>query len=492
MIEDIKNADLNIDFNELLREAFIMACNVARETSAELLAYMDEQIRENINSKRYKFKKMVKKTILTPFGDLTFERAYYLDRQKDEYVYLLDEFLNIELDGKVTKDVLLRMVDGAAAMSYPKCVDDLKKKNIETSAGTIHNRMNDFLEKVNEAEAQRVERYVNGELSGKKEARVIFEEKDGIYLKIKGSKKKREMKAAKVYEGWEKVSPGSDEYRTVGTQYYAGYGDVEEFDVIVNSGIAEKYNVWKIEKRIINGDGASWISSECGDDANSLYQLDLFHIYSKASKKVKDEKARKELHKLIKEGKWDELILKSKELWEQGGKEEKEKLFDLYSYYNNHREALKRYWEVLSPDIAKILPNGEVRGTGTMESSIHNTLADRMKRVAWSEDGANAVAKSLSILHSFGGDQELGRIIYGRNFGFIAKGYIAKVLREKMNEAKKEVGSAVKDSIRENKKKRKYGGIQSHVEVFNGKISTLTVALRGLINKTACFERVGI
>jgi hypothetical protein len=45
---------------------------------------------------------MVEKTMLTSFGELTFERAYYLDRENDEYVYLLDKYLNIELDGKVT------------------------------------------------------------------------------------------------------------------------------------------------------------------------------------------------------------------------------------------------------------------------------------------------------------------------------------------------------------------------------------------------------
>jgi hypothetical protein len=54
------------------------------------------------------------------------------------------------------------------------------------------------------------------------------------------------MKAAKVYEGWEKISPGSDEYKTIGTQYYgyyAEYSDTEQFDTLVNSGIAEKYDV---------------------------------------------------------------------------------------------------------------------------------------------------------------------------------------------------------------------------------------------------------
>lgn len=98
------------------------------------------------------------------------------------------------------------------------------------------------------------------------------------------------------------------------TTYYAGYANVEEFDILVNSGIAEKHNVWKIEARVINGDSASWSSSECEDDASCIYQLDLFHIYSKASKKVKDEKARKGLHKLIKECKCEKLINKSKEL----------------------------------------------------------------------------------------------------------------------------------------------------------------------------------
>jgi hypothetical protein len=85
-----------------LGEAFVMACNIAKDVTRELLSAAEQYIRENIAPKRYKFKKMVEKTILTSFGGLTFERAYYLDRENDEYVYLLDKYLNIELDGKVT------------------------------------------------------------------------------------------------------------------------------------------------------------------------------------------------------------------------------------------------------------------------------------------------------------------------------------------------------------------------------------------------------
>jgi hypothetical protein len=67
--------------------------------------------------------------------------------------------------------------------------NDLKSKNIESSVGTVHNRMTDFLEKANREEAKRIEDHENQELSGNKRANLIFEEKDGIYLKIKGLKK---------------------------------------------------------------------------------------------------------------------------------------------------------------------------------------------------------------------------------------------------------------------------------------------------------------
>lgn len=84
-------------------------------------------------------------------------------------------------------------------------------------------------------------------------------------------------------------------------------------------------------------------------------------------------------------------------------------LKEVYDYYSNHREALKRYREVLPREILRKVPGEESRGMGTMESSIHNTLADRMKRVAWNVDGANSVAKALSVLHSCRGDQQLGK-----------------------------------------------------------------------------------
>lgn len=53
-----------------------------------------------------------------------------------------------------------------------------------------------------------MEEYLNGELRGEKEVPVLFEEKDGVHLSIQGEKNKKEIKVSKVYEGWQRKTPG--------------------------------------------------------------------------------------------------------------------------------------------------------------------------------------------------------------------------------------------------------------------------------------------
>ena len=200
---------------------------------------------------------------------------------------------------------------------------------------------------------------------------------------------------------------------------------------------------------------------------------------------MKDEDARKKLHKLIEKEDWEQLVMLSKELWENAGDKEKDKLKEVYDYYSNNRKALDRYWTRIPREILDKVPGGLIRGMGTMESSIHNTLGDRMKGSAWSIDGADAVAKALCIKHSSEGDYAMGQIIYGRDIDLVRKGIIANMLTQKIEEAKKDVNSAVRDSIRETKKKRAFSGANSHIAVFDSKVTQLRNTLRGLIGNTA-------
>lgn len=133
--------------------------------------------------------------------------------------------------------------------------------------------------------------------------------------------------------------------------YFSGYESGYSFDNIVNSGISEIYNEDQIKYIILNGDGASWISAETENNIQKLYQLDLFHIYQKANRKIRNEESRKKIKKLLKKKKYDKVL-----------------------------ELLKELIESEKDVILPAPPEGvEYRVLGTMESSIRNVIASRMK-----------------------------------------------------------------------------------------------------------------
>ncbi|WP_407647214.1 hypothetical protein, partial [Clostridium aromativorans] len=76
------------------------------------------------------------------------------------------------------------------------------------------------------------------------------------------------------------------------------------------------------------------MSAETENDTQKIYQLDLFHIFQKANRKIKDEESRKTVKKLLKEKKYDEALEKIKELINlETDKKANDELKELYSYY---------------------------------------------------------------------------------------------------------------------------------------------------------------
>jgi hypothetical protein len=97
-------------------------------------------------------------------------------------------------------------------------------------------------------------------LNPQKEIRVLFEEMDGVWLKLQGKDHKKiakqELKVATIYEGWSK------EKRTTlsGKKVIAGMEKADVFLEKREAKIRSIYNTDEIEYRILNGDGGSWIS----------------------------------------------------------------------------------------------------------------------------------------------------------------------------------------------------------------------------------------
>ena len=393
--------EMKLNFKDIEKEIFDVVCEAGLSRIRLMFEDLDRYLCENRDKKRYRYKDKIEKTIQTIMGDLTFSRIYYIDKYTNEGVFLLDSNLDLDLVGRTSQNLIERMIENASDDSYRKTADKIEESTLtKVSHQTIKNKLDFVGEAIEKLENDRMDKYLKNELKGTKEVSVLFEEKDGIYLKIQGQKNKHELKVAKIYEGWAKNNAN---HETVNTIYFSGYEDTDKFDLLVNSGIAEIYDEDKIEHIILNGDGAPWISAETENNIQKIYQLDLFHIYQKANRKIKDEDLRKETKKLLKKKKYDKVLEKLKESIDTESDEGiKEELKEVYSYYNNNYDALTRYQDredIILPEPPEDL---EFKGLGTMEGSIRNVIATRMKGngTSWSTEGANHMSKILCIKHS--------------------------------------------------------------------------------------------
>ncbi len=394
------------DFKELEKKIFMHFCSEACKFMKHILESIDEKIMLSRDKKRYRLKNTKRtSSIMTLMGEVEYERRYYRCIDDDGvvyYGYLLDELIGKKGKERLSENVKEKVVETALRVSFRKSAELIESNSPNSiSHQTIWNEVQKAGEKAKIIENQLVEEYLKGELQGEKEVPVLFEEKDGVHLSIQKEKNKKEIKVSKVFEGWERKTPGSKEYTTVNKFYTAGFEDGRIFDILTNSKIAKIYNVDKIENKIVNADGATWTKQEQEYDTTIIQQLDLFHIHQAILRKIKDKGKAKKLRKYVNANNYEDLFLELEGLYDiEEDEKEREKILELITYLSGNVDHLERYTE-RNLD----LPEGiEYRNMGTIEGSQHNVICDRMKNrgMSWSISGAGNMARLLSLKHSDG------------------------------------------------------------------------------------------
>lgn len=113
--------------------------------------------------------------------------------------------------------------------------------------------------------------------------------------------KKKEMKVAINYEGFEKMKGQKKGYQFHNKTACAGFHKSHEFKKLWEAKISEQYNVYEIKVRLVNGDGDSWIKPDLGQDGVHFH-LDPLEVL----RKMPDKKQAGKLNKLLKKDKVDE------------------------------------------------------------------------------------------------------------------------------------------------------------------------------------------
>ena len=87
--------------------------------------------------------------------------------------------------------------------------------------------------------------------------------------------------------------------------YITGFIDSTELKKIRDAEIYQRYDVSKIQLRVLNGDGASWISQLATD--GTIQQRDNFHIHQEIIRDIQESEYRRQLERLIAEKRYDEI-----------------------------------------------------------------------------------------------------------------------------------------------------------------------------------------
>ena len=419
-------ANNNINFNDLEKKIYKFVCNLGCCILKTLLENYDNKIKENRDKKIFRHKGYKVNSIKTVLGIVTYKRAIYeytenenTKRECKKYIFLLDELVNITAIGKISANLVEKILSTAVETnSYRDASSQLMENiNIAISHEAVRNVVIQEGMKIIEKEQEEIKLDSKDKLiPGIKEIPVLFEEADGLWINLQGkdreeqkaknkkacekqgkeykeqSSVKSELKLHVSYEGWKK---DDTRHTLVEKMYIVGFMSSKEMKQRRDARIFQKYDVDKIQLRILNGDGARWINKLATKD--TIRQKDNFHIHQEIIRDIPEEENRRIIEKLIAERRYEEVPIFLEYLKYECGGEEKyvKKIEKLESYLN---EGLPRYQDILEEKNIEMpeAPDGiEYRNPGIMESQIFTVLSKRFKsgRLSFGKIGATCLAK---------------------------------------------------------------------------------------------------
>ena len=388
-----------LTFKDFEKKTFEMLCQLGQEYTRDFLERYDAYLMENRDKEAYRNKGKRTTTVKTIYGEVEYERRVYEVTREDgikEFVYLLDEQLEISGVGLISMNMAEQMVSNITEMSYRETAEKITEMTGQSiSAMGVWNVIQSLGDKVCEEEKELVEAHKSGQIKEDKEAPVLFEEADGVYVRLQKEKQKKgEIKIGIAYDGWKET--GKNRYTLDGKVVVAGFSKSKEFQEYREATIAKTYNLDETDVRIMNADGAEWIKNICDED--TVFQLDPFHRNKAIKENIPYSQAREVIHELIKQqdidGVFSYLEIYRDSLCED---EEIEKANRLITYFRNNRDGLIPYTEK-ELELPENKQGLVYRNMGTMENHVWSIIAKRMKHnhTCWSIKGGNNLAKILA------------------------------------------------------------------------------------------------
>ena len=234
----------------------------------EALEMLDEVIRESSKRKReyYIQRRNDRKTLITKFGEVNYERTYYKSKKDGSYRYLSDELVGIYPYERMDLSYESELIEEAIETSYEKS-GKRASNNVQVTRQTVMNT----IRKLGEVENDEAKLPTK-----KKQVKTIYIEADEDHVALQNGKNK-EIKLIYVHEGKRFKSKGR--YELINKRLFTGSLIAsEDLWLDVANYLEEAYDLDRVEKIYISGDGASWIKEGLNWIKGSEYVLDYFHL----------------------------------------------------------------------------------------------------------------------------------------------------------------------------------------------------------------------
>ena len=201
MFEEIVSEE-EIKFNNLEKKIFKFVCSFGCLIIKLILESYDRKIMKGRDTKKYRHKGLRKNTIKTVMGEVEYERVMYEVEEAGikKRVYLLDEKLHINTEGKVSENLVEKIVKTVPITdSYRKAETVLKETtNATISFEWIRNIAVKIGDKITKKEKEERKMLDKGQLvAGLKQITALFEEADGLWINLQGKDRKERLEKNK-------------------------------------------------------------------------------------------------------------------------------------------------------------------------------------------------------------------------------------------------------------------------------------------------------
>lgn len=374
---------------------YAAGCEMARRGAEAFFETLDAKLYE-MRPVGWRVKGYRERRLMTRFGPVTLRRRLYEDEEGEGHM-LLDEHLKLPARQAATPSLQGAVVALTGDVGFEKAAKHvaaltgrvLSKATVWRLTQRVGRRV--LAEEGKEGDAV----YRQGQRPVREGSRVVerlFVEADGVYVRLqREAQSHMEIKGAIAYEGWERLGGELERYRLKAKRVYVHGPPNLAFWEGAGLAWSHHWDLSRIQQVVLGGDGAGWIAEGSHWLAESIRQLDGFHLARAAGRALGKENG-SALYDAMRTGDFPAAYT----IWEQAPKRRRKSAQRPIRWLDKLLAEQQgqdwRYQLGLDP--------ASQRGLGTMEGNVAHLIADRMKGKgrSWSRQGARHMAKVRQLI----------------------------------------------------------------------------------------------